>query len=46
MGKALFDLAPGPKWFYEVQGAGHNDLPWEAGPQYITRIRTFLEELQ
>ena len=46
MGKALYEIAPGPKEFYEVPGAGHNDLPWQAGPDYVKRLRTFLNELK
>ncbi len=46
MGKALYEIAPGPKEFYEVPGAGHNSLPWQAGPDYISRLRTFLANLK
>jgi len=45
LGKKLYELSPPPKEFYEVQGAGHNDLPWVAGPQYVTRVRNFLHSL-
>jgi uncharacterized protein len=45
LGRGLFERAPEPKSFYEVPGAGHNDLPWEAGPEYQTRLRLFLEKL-
>lgn len=45
MGRELFEIAPGPKEFYEVPGAGHNDLPWEAGAEYTVRLRSFLDSL-
>ena len=45
LGRKLFELAPEPKEFYEVQGAGHNDLPWVAGPEYEARIARFLASL-
>jgi len=45
LGKDLYDLAPGPKEFFEVQQAGHNDLVWVAGPQYSERLRAFLLEI-
>jgi len=43
LGRKLFDAAPPPKEFYEVQGAGHNDLACMAGPEYMKRLRGFLE---
>lgn len=46
LGKKLFDLAPGSKEFYEVAGAGHNDLPWVAGQEYSRRISKFLAQIQ
>lgn len=45
LGRKLFEQALGPKEFYEVPGAGHNDLPWVAGSDYIMRIRKFLESI-
>jgi fermentation-respiration switch protein FrsA (DUF1100 family) len=45
MGRRLFDLAPEPKELYEVDGAGHNDLPWVAGPEYGARVARFLKAL-
>ena len=45
LGKKLFDLAPEPKQFLEVSGAGHNDLIWVAGPDYSRTIRKFLREI-
>ncbi len=34
MGRELFDLAPEPKQFREVPGAGHNDITEIGGPEY------------
>jgi fermentation-respiration switch protein FrsA (DUF1100 family) len=45
LGKKLFDLAPEPKQFLEVPGAGHNDLIWVAGAGYSRAIRDFLAGL-
>jgi fermentation-respiration switch protein FrsA (DUF1100 family) len=43
LGKRLFELAAPPKDFYAVSGARHNDLPWIAGPEYVSRIARFIE---
>jgi len=43
LGRRLYEEAPPPKEFYEVAGAGHNDLLWVAGPEYPTRLRNFLD---
>jgi hypothetical protein len=45
LGRKLYDLAPPPKEFYEVPGAGHNDLVWVAGSEYVKRLRAFLSHL-
>jgi len=45
LGRALYELAPPPKSFYEVEGAGHNDLIWAGGSEYIKRIQGFLSQL-
>ncbi len=45
LGMNLYDAAPSPKDFYEVPGAGHNDLVWVAGPDYSRRLREFLSRL-
>jgi len=42
-GRAMFAALSGPKEWYEVRAAGHNDLPWVAGEEYLRRIRAFLE---
>lgn len=43
LGRRLFELAAPPKEFYTVAGAGHNDLPWVGGAEYIRRIARFLD---
>jgi uncharacterized protein len=45
LGRKLYELSPPPKDFYEVQDAGHNDLPWVGGSQYVERVRNFLQSL-
>ena len=45
LGRRLYDLAPPPKEFYEVPGAGHNDLIEMAGSEYLNRLRSFLETI-
>jgi uncharacterized protein len=42
LGRRLYELSPPPKEFYEVEGAGHNDLIPAAGSEYSKRLRTFL----
>jgi fermentation-respiration switch protein FrsA (DUF1100 family) len=45
LGKALFEAAADPKQLYEVPGAGHNDLVWMAGPDYLSQFRRFIKRL-
>ena len=40
-GRDLYALAPSPKQFYEVQGAGHVDL-YEVGQPYFQTIQDFV----
>ena len=42
LGRRLFELAPEPKQFWAVDGAGHNNLIWVAGSRYAPAIRDFL----
>ncbi len=44
MGHALRDAVPGGARSWEVPGAGHNDLPWVAGPEYFSRVADFVRE--
>ena len=41
-GRKLFAAANEPKWFYEVQGAGHNDLYSVAGATYLQKMNEFI----
>ncbi len=42
LGRKLYELAAGTKEFYQVAGAGHNDLLWIAATDYIDTLRHFL----
>lgn len=46
MGRAVFEAAAGPKWFWEVAGAGHNDIVDTAGPRYRQRLTDFYRGLR
>jgi fermentation-respiration switch protein FrsA (DUF1100 family) len=45
LGRALFEAAPEPKYFWAIPGAGHNDIVESAGPEYRERLRSFYESL-
>jgi fermentation-respiration switch protein FrsA (DUF1100 family) len=45
LGRALFEAAPEPKYFWTIPGAGHNDIVESAGPEYRKRLRSFYESL-
>ena len=42
-GKRVFAAAPGPKNFYTINGASHNDTYFVGGDAYFHRIRSFIE---
>lgn len=42
LGRALFEAARDPKEWFEVPGAGHNDLPWVNLEAYKARIEAFI----
>lgn len=42
LGRALFEAAAEPKEWYLVPRAGHNDLPWVGGKDYLRRVEAFL----
>jgi len=46
MGRQLFDAAGRPKTFYEVVGAGHNEMMAVGGEPYMESIKEFLESLR
>lgn len=45
LGQRLFELAPEPKQFETISGAGHNDTVEVGGRPYFTRIARFLDEV-
>ncbi|MBI3665312.1 MAG: alpha/beta hydrolase [Acidobacteria bacterium] len=45
LGRALFEAAREPKWFWPVRGAGHNDLIQATGAGYRERLREFYQGL-
>jgi abhydrolase domain-containing protein 17 len=45
-GRRLFDAAPGPKWAYWVQGAGHNDLAMVAGAEHGRVLADFARQIR
>jgi pimeloyl-ACP methyl ester carboxylesterase len=45
LGRELFDAATCEKEWYEVSGAGHNDLIWVGGRPYYERVHRFLERV-
>jgi fermentation-respiration switch protein FrsA (DUF1100 family) len=45
LGRKLFELAPEPKEFLDVPRAGHNDLVWVAGSEYLQRLKNFLNQI-
>jgi fermentation-respiration switch protein FrsA (DUF1100 family) len=44
-GRKLYELAPGTKRAYWVEGAGHNNLLRIAGTNYYTGIESFLNDI-
>ena len=44
-GRALYEAAAGPKSFYQIPGANHNDRLGDAGPDFWAACRRFLESL-
>ena len=45
LGRRLFELAPEPKHFETISGAGHNDTVQVGGRPYFARISQFLDEV-
>jgi pimeloyl-ACP methyl ester carboxylesterase len=45
LGRHLFELAPEPKQFETITGAGHNDTVEVGGRPYFARIGRFLDEV-
>ena len=44
-GRAVFEAANQPKWFWQVRGAMHNDLLYVAGREYVPRLQEFYSHL-
>jgi len=42
LGRALYDVAPPPKQFYEIEGAGHNETWLKGGDAYLAVLRDFV----
>lgn len=42
-GKAVFDAAPGPKKFFVIAGAGHNDTYAIGGATYFRELKQFID---
>jgi fermentation-respiration switch protein FrsA (DUF1100 family) len=45
LGQRLFEVAPAPKHFETISGAGHNDTVEVGGREYFARIGRFLDEV-
>jgi len=45
MGEELFETAPPPRYWYPVEGADHNDLPFVGGAPYYRRLAEFATEV-
>jgi fermentation-respiration switch protein FrsA (DUF1100 family) len=45
LGRRLYEIAPEPKAFETIAGAGHNDTTQIGGRRYFRRIREFLDEV-
>ncbi len=45
LGQQLFELAPEPKAFETIRGAGHNDTVMVGGRAYLERFRQFLDHV-
>jgi len=43
MGQRLFAAAPQPKFFFPIEGAGHNDVIEIGGDVLLERFKSFLE---
>jgi fermentation-respiration switch protein FrsA (DUF1100 family) len=46
MSQQLYEAAPGPKQLWLVPQANHNDVATVAGPEYLQRIRQFVDLVQ
>jgi fermentation-respiration switch protein FrsA (DUF1100 family) len=46
LGKRLYEAAPSPKRFHEVEGAGHNETYIVGGGSYLEAIKSFVSDCQ
>lgn len=46
LGKTVFEAASGPKEFWNLAGAGHNDILSVAGEEYVRRLSAFYRGLR
>jgi len=44
MGRELFEVALFPRYFYPIQGAGHNDTDVTGGPRYFKTLSAFIRD--
>ncbi|MFP3868590.1 MAG: alpha/beta hydrolase [Desulfobacteraceae bacterium] len=44
MGEQLYKMAPPPKEFYPIPGAGHNDTYLVGDQKYFTRLKSFIDQ--
>jgi len=42
MGRRLYEVSPDPKQFYEIPGAGHNDVFETGGKAYLDQLNKFI----
>jgi fermentation-respiration switch protein FrsA (DUF1100 family) len=42
MGRRLYEASPDPREWYEIRGAGHNDMVWTGGSAYFERLADFV----
>ncbi len=42
MGQRLYEAAPQPKSFLQIEGAGHNDIALVGGERYFDRLKMFV----
>ena len=44
MARRVFEAAPEPKELYIIPGSHHNDTYLVAGPEYVNRLRAFIDK--
>ncbi len=46
LGQAVFAALKGPKWWWVVSGADHNNVPFVGGARYFERLQEFVRTLR